>query len=256
MDMYTLKQIPSEAQIRKYIRRSVYGKNMYCPECKSSHVYTDQARYRCRRCRTRFSLTSHTWLNNMKLSLPQFWLLLYCWTIQIPVRQAHKLCELSEVSIYEWYTKFRRHVPADQKKLDHLIQLDEAYFGGKNGKALFMAKEIGSRKLAYQLVPIDWVNRETAAWFLEENIGPYSRINTDGASIYKEIGKWWPVYHTRDIHKKFEFEHTSEIEGMFGVMRTFIRRMYHHVTVDKLGEVICEFCYRFSHPEMYGSPCY
>ena len=122
MDMYTLKQIPSEAQIRKYIRRSVYGKNMYCPECKSSHVYTDQARYRCRRCRTRFSLTSHTWLNNMKLSLPQFWLLLYCWTIQIPVRQAHKLCELSEVSIYEWYTKFRRHVPADQKILEIKIE--------------------------------------------------------------------------------------------------------------------------------------
>jgi hypothetical protein len=95
-----------------------------------------------------------------------------------------------------------------------------------------------------------------AAWFLEENIYPYARLNTDGAAIYKQINKWWPVYHVRDIHKKFEFEHTSEIEGMFAVLRTFIRRMYHHVTVDKLGELVCEFCYRFSHPEMYGSPRY
>lgn len=254
MDMYQLNQIPSDAQIRAYMRRIVFGRNMYCPVCKSSHVVRSEERYRCRRCFTRFSLTSHTWLNNMKLPFRQFWLLLYCWTIQIPVKQASTLCNLSEVTIYEWYTKIRRHLPADSQVLTHLIQLDEAYFGGKQGKALFMAKEVGTRKLAYQLVPTDWVTREVAAWFLEEHVAPHARLHTDGAGIYKEIGKWWPVYHTRDIHKKFEFEHTSEIEGMFGVIRTFIRRMYHHVTPGKLGELVCEFCYRFSHPEIYGSP--
>jgi len=254
MDMYQLNQIPSDTQIRKLLRRVVFGRNLYCPECKTSHVVVYNERYRCRRCKARFSLTSHTWLSNMKLPWSQFWLLLYCWTIQIPVKQASTLTHLSEVTIYDWYMKFRHHLPADTQILNHLIQLDEAYFGGRAGKALFMAKEIGTRKLAYQLVPTGWVTRETAAWFLEENIAPYARLNTDGASIYKQIGNWWPVYHTRDIHKKFEFEKTSEIEGMFGVMRTFIRRMYHHVTVDKLAEFICEFCYRFSHPEMYGSP--
>jgi len=254
MDMYQLNQIPSDAQIRKSLRRIIFGKNLYCPSCKTSHVLSDGNRYRCVRCRGRFSLTSPTWLNNMKLPLRTFWLLLYCWTIQIPVKQAATLSKFSETTIYEWYTKFRQHLPADQKLLNHLIQLDEAYFGGRAGKALFMAKEVGTRNLAYQLVPTNWVNRETAAWFLEENIYPYAKLNTDGASIYKEIGHWWPVYHTRDIHKKWEFENTSEIEGIFGVMRTFIRRMYHHVTMDKLGELVCEFCYRFSHPEMYGSP--
>lgn len=29
--------------------------------------------------------------------------------------------------------------------------------------------------------------------------------------------KCFPVYHVRDIHKKFEFEHASETEGMFGL---------------------------------------
>jgi len=192
----------------------------------------------------------------MKIPLQQFWLLLYCWTIQIPVRQTSTLTGLSEVTIYEWYTKFRRQLPVDNQVLEKMIQLDEAYFGGKHGKALFMAKEVGTRKLAHQIVPEGWVTREVATWFLEENVRPYSRLHTDGAGIYKGIEGWFPVYHVKDIHKKFEFEHTSEIEGMFGVIRTFIRRMYHHVTCDKLGEVVCEFCYRFSHPEMYGSPCH
>lgn len=59
-----------------------------------------------------------------------------------------------------------------------------------------------------------------------------------------------------DIHKKWEFELISEIEGTFGVLRTFIRRMYHHVTVDKLSDMVGEFCYRFSHPEMFENPRY
>jgi transposase-like protein len=119
-----------------------------------------------------------------------------------------------------------------------------------------MAKEVGTgrRKLAYQIIPSTSVVREHASWFLQENVKPGSNLYTDGAGIYKKIDKWWPVYHYRDIHKEWEFELTSEIEGIFGVMRTFIRRMYHHVTGDKLGDYVGEFCYRFCHPEIFDSP--
>jgi len=60
--------------------------------------------------------------------------------------------------------------------------------------------------------------------------------------------------HKVDIHEKFEFGLTSEIEGMFGNMRTFIRRMYHHTTPEKLPEYVSEFCIRFSLPEIFISP--
>lgn len=69
MDMYNLKQIPSEAQIRKYLRRAIFGKNVFCPECGSYKVWQSYERYRRPDCRIRFSLTSHTWLNNMELPL-------------------------------------------------------------------------------------------------------------------------------------------------------------------------------------------
>jgi len=100
----------------------------------------------------------------------------------------------------------------------------------------------------------DFPKREDAWEYLESYIKPDTTLMTDGASIYKKIDHWWPVTHQRDIHSKFEFEKTSEIEGMFGVLRTFIRRMYHHVTHDKLESVVLEFCMRFSHPEMFTNP--
>lgn len=256
--MYTLNQIPSEAKIRKFLKKVIFGSNIYCPKCHSRQVKSINKRYWCRKCRSRFSLTSHTWLTNCKLPLEQWWMILWCWTTQIPIKQTMALTKLSQTTIRHWFEAFRLQLPEEETVLDHLVQLDETYFGGrKKPTTLFMAKQvssIGERKLAYQLIQGGYPAREHAWWFVQTYLKPHAALFTDGAGIYRKIDKWWPVYHSRDIHKKFEFEQTSEIEGMFGVLRTFIRRMYHHVTMDKLPAVVGEFCYRFSHPEMFENP--
>ena len=77
---------------------------------------------------------------------------------------------------------------------------------------------------------------------------------TDGSGIYKAIEKWWPVKHETDIHKKWEFGKTSEIEGIFGNYRTFVRRMYHHHWSENLQEYVREFSFGFSSPEMFENP--
>lgn len=257
MNVYNLKQIPSEAQVRRYLRRIIFGKNVYCPECKQrKSVYAVQERYRCRKCALRFSLLSHTWLANMKLPLQQWWLLLWCWTTQVPVRQTEALSELSEKAVRLWFDQFRHHLPIEHELLEAFVQLDEAYFGGRKGFALVMGKQEGTRKLGWNLLPHTSPGKADAVAFLQTFVKPHTKLYTDGGSIYKHIDQWWPVEHEFDIHKKFEFTNTSEIEGMFGVLRTFIRRMYHHVGRDKFPEYMCEFSYRFSHPEMFKSPCY
>ncbi len=256
--MYQLNQIPSEAQIRKQLRRIVFGTNLTCPSCRSRKVVEYEARFRCRKCRSKFSLLSHTWLSNLKLPLEQFWLVLWCWTAQIPVRQTSRLTQLSEVTVYHWFEVFRSKLPEDQDVLEHLVQLDEAYFGGRGKetmRALFLGKQVGSRKLAFK-IKSTYPVREDAWDFLRDYVAPNTQLNTDGAKIYRNIDQWWPVTHRYDIHRKFEFDDTSEIEGTFGVLRTFIRRMYHHVTSDKLPGVVSEFCFRFSHPEMFENPHY
>lgn len=142
MDMYTLNQVPSEAKIRKFLRQTIYGRHVHCPWCKSRKIKSESSKYWCRECRKRFSLTSCTWLKNCRLPLEQLWLVLWCWTAQIPVRQCTSLTELSEPTIRKWYEVFRLNLPNDETILDHLVQLDEAYFGGKKQPTtLFMAKE-------------------------------------------------------------------------------------------------------------------
>ena len=172
----------------------------------------------------------------------------------MPVKQTEDLTSLSEKGVRHYFDLFREQLPRDQKLLEHIVQLDEAYFGRFGNTVLLMGKEKGTRNLAYQILTSDAPGKKDAIDFVKAYVKPKSQLNTDGSAIYKNIDKYYPVSHMTDIHKKFEFTNTSEIEGMFGVLRTFIRRMYHHVTEEKLEEYVCEFYCRFSRPEMFKSP--
>jgi hypothetical protein len=192
------------------------------------------------------------WLANMKLPMQKFWLLLWCWTCEIPIRQTTALTKLSEVTVRRWFGMFRMHLPEEEHILERIVQLDEAYF---KQMTLMMAKQTGTRKLAYAILQGD-PQRHHAATFLFQKVKPGSMLWTDGAAIYKHIDQWWPVRHQRDIHRRFEFDHTSEIEGVFGNYRTFVRRMYHHHWSEHLPEYVREFCFRFSSPELFENPHY
>lgn len=246
-----LNQIPSEAKIRKFCKQIIFGKHVFCPVCHTRKIYQSSDRYYCSKCRRSFSLLSGTWLSNMKLNLRTFWALLWCWTQKIPVLQTEKLCHVNEETVRRWFREFRIHLPDFDPILNGKVQMDEAYF---KSLSLLMAKQVGSKKLAYQMIFKNSVDKQEAAHFLFQFIEPRSTLHTDGSAIYRSIQKWWPVKHKKDIHKKWEFELTSEIEGMFGNLKTFIRRMYHHSTPEYLPEYVGEFSMRFCHPEIFDSP--
>lgn len=246
-----LNQVPSETKIRKLLKQIIFGKHVFCPICHSRKISAVKNRYYCKKCRRSFSLLSGTWLANIKLSLRTFWALLWCWTQRIPVQQSQKLCHVSEQAVYHWFRQFRLHLPQFEPILSGRIQMDEAYF---KGLSLLMAKQIGTRKLAYQMILKNSVDKSEASNFLFQFVQPNSKLHTDGSGIYRNIDQWWQVKHRKDNHSKFEFGLTSEIEGMFGVLRTFIRRMYHHTTSEYLPEYVGEFSLRFCQPEMFRSP--
>lgn len=252
--MYHLTQLPSETKIRAFLKQILFGAHLFCPVCRSFMVVRYDQRYRCRSCRVKFSLVSHTWLRNVKLPLTAFWLILWCWTKQIPVKQTHDLTALSDKAVRHWFALFRAHLPKNQEVLEHIVQLDEAYFGRFGRLALLMGKQVGTRKLAYTILRADPPGTIDAIRFARQHLKPDTQLNTDASVIYRSIDRYTPVRHAVDVHKKFEFTHTSEIEGVFGVLRTFIRRMYHHITEEKLEEYVCEFYFRFCRPELFRSP--
>lgn len=251
--MYKLKQIPSECQIKKLVRRILFGTHVHCPRCKGRRVAKSENRYRCRDCRRPFSLTSNTWLSNMKISWETFYLLLWCWTNHIPILQTMKMTSLSEVSVREWCDKLREHIPDPSwlTPLKNTVQMDEAFF---KKATVIAAKDVKDKRVVLRVLNHASVGKNNIFQFVARHVEPGSQLNTDGGGVYKKIEDWWPVDHKVDIHKKFEFGLTSEIEGTFGNLRTFIRRKYHHVTCSKLAGIVAEFEANFNHPEMFENP--
>lgn len=251
--MFNLRQIPSDCQIKKLVKRILFGTHLHCPNCKSRKVSKLEDRYRCRKCRKPFSLTSNTWLNNMKSSWQLFYLLLWCWLNHIPIIQTMKITELSEPTIRVWFSKFRHNLAQENwlTPLKEVIQMDEAYF--KNA-CVIAGKDVKRKRVVLKVLPKTSVQKQNIAQFVVRHIEPGSKLFSDGAGVYKGIGKVWPVEHEYDIHSKWEFSKTSEIEGLFGNLKTYIRRKYHHVTCSKLPEVVAEFEANFNHPEIFESP--
>lgn len=256
--MNTILSSPSERTIKAKVCKIIFGHayNVRCPYCSRSNCIRYDEKFQCRRCGRAWSLTSLTWMKGMKLTWRQFWGLLWTYTNKVPIDQSKKLLKISRPTIYRWYGLFRKHLPdLDHVCLEGTIQIDEAYFGGrKKGVAIVAAKQRKTSKVAAFVVPASSVQRQDITPFLRQHVAPGSKLLSDGAAIYRGIGKYWPVEHAYDIHRKAEFSKTSEIEGFWGCLRTFIRRMYHHVTIEKLPEMLKEYQYRLMYPEIFENP--
>lgn len=98
------------------------------------------------------------------------------------------------------------------------------------------------------------LGKNNASQFVTRHVEPGSKLFTDGSGIYSKIEQVWPVDHQKDIHSKWEFGKASEVEGLFGNLRTFIRRKYHHVTCSNLPKIVAEFEANFNHPEIFENP--
>jgi transposase-like protein len=253
--MSILKQVPTKGKLRTSLKRIVFGSHVRCPACKSRDLrkIKKEDRWRCNHCDHPFSIKSVCWFKGSKLPLETIWILLWCWQKQIPIKQCMSIVGLSYPTVFNWYAKFRDKLPKEllETVLKNNIACDEMY---TKGNSIIGAKEKGTRNIALQVIHQKSVNKNHAVDFLIRVAQADSNLFTDGSGIYKGIGNWHRLKHTYEIHKKFQFALTAEIEGLWGVFRTFIRRMYHHVTKYKLEDLVSEFCLRFRQHKIFETP--
>lgn len=256
--MSTILSIPTERMIKIKVCKTIFGRSnlVTCPYCQRTGCIRRNEKFKCHRCKRCWSLTSLTWMKGMKLGWRQFWGLLWTYTNKVPIDQTRRVLKISRPTIYRWYKLFRTNLPQQEDvRLEGNVQIDEAYFGKKKQKvSLIAAKESHSSKVAARIIPRASVRRSDITPFLRQHVVPSSKLWSDGAAIYKGIAKHWPVEHSYDVHRKGEFGKTSVIEGFFGSFKTFIRRMYHHVTTPKLPELLNEYQCRLMQPEIFDSP--
>lgn len=256
-----LKQVPSYQTLRTNLKRIVFGGDgrPQCPQCESYQVksITRAQRWRCRQCRHPFSIKSCCpFLKYSKLSLETIWLLVWCWQKKVPRQQTADICGVSAVTAYNWFAKFRNNIPKKRaetvlgEKTD-TVACDELFMGEK---AVIGAKAKGTRNVVLKVLNTEDPHKQHAVEFLTRFVATDTTVCTDGAGIYRGIEDYHRIEHEYERHNQFEFELTAEIEGVWANFRTFVRRMYHHVTTDKLPLIAREFALRFSQNRIFRSP--
>ncbi|MDE2233903.1 MAG: IS1595 family transposase, partial [Patescibacteria group bacterium] len=174
----------------------VFGIRVCCPFCRSRSIkkIIREERWRCRQCHLPFSIKSSSWLKGSKLSLETIWLLLWCWQKKFSVQQTRDTTELSYPTVFNWYQRFRTHIP--KEKLDTLLKgniaCDEMY---TRHNAIVGAKEKGTRNIAIRVLHEKSVDRKDAVEFLRQFVKTHSNLFTDGAAIYRGIGNWHRLKH-------------------------------------------------------------
>lgn len=256
-----LEQVPSTQTLRTHLKRLVFPDDgrPQCPQCGSRQARSIKRaeRWRCRRCRHPFSIKSCcSFLKHSKLSLETIWLLVWCWQEEIPRGQTADLCGVSAVTAYSWFEKMRANIPkgrADVLLGDETdeVACDEMFIGDT---AVIGAKEKGTKNLKLRVLDSPDPHKGHAVTFLTRWVATETTVCTDGSGIYRGIGDYHRITHEYERHNQFEFSLTAEIEGVWANFRTFVRRMYHHVTTDKLPAILREFALRFSQDRIFRSP--
>lgn len=254
--MSILKQVPSQCTLRRVFKRAIFPNGRpRCPACGSTTYWSlkREERWRCKQCHRAYSIKSCSWLYRSKLPLETIWLLLWCWQKKVSVELAVEIVGVSKVTVRLWYQKFRDHVPKERLNivLEDRVAADEMF---TKEHAIMGAKQKGTRNIALWVLAEKDPNKRHAIEFLLQHLRPGTDLATDGGSIYRGIQQYVPVSHSYEVHSKWEFSMTAEIEGVWGCFRTFIRRMYHHVTSKYLPDLAAEFTLRFRRDEVFDSP--
>jgi len=260
--MVTLQCNLSNRQIQAQFRKLIFGKMIFCPKCGYTKIKSRQERYWCPKCRSRFSLTSCTWLAGMKVPWDKLYLLLECWLKRMDLNLVVELANISYPTAFYWYRKFRQNVPKKAFKLssDGHYVVDETYFGfkkkGKRGRGTQGRKPVFgiydfATGFAHAEV-VSNVDEETLIPIIKEHLPLGSEVISDGWRSYENL-EAMGFKHTVIDHE-IEFKRTNYIESCWSHQKRNFRKMYHHCHLKNLSDYVAETTYRFCARKNPDSP--
>jgi transposase-like protein len=136
------------------------------------------------------------------------------------------------------------------------VEADETYIGRKEGtkvRAGFSHKRtvlaLVERGGPVRTFHIDHANTRTVKPIVERNVHRDSRLMTDEANMYRDIGIDF-AGHERVSHKAKEYvrgeAHTNTLEGYFSIFKRGMKGVYQHCGEQHLHRYLSEYEFRYN----------
>ena len=243
--------------------------DIICPICGAKRAYRngDCKTYKCRNidCKTNFSVTVGTLMENTKLPLAKWFAAIWLITNH---KKGISSCQLArDLGIRQkaaWFLLHRvRQMVMDKAPdlLENVVAVDEAHVGGKfaNMQKTKRAKhlEAGTSNKTPIMGMIEkngkaklFVIGETSYKdMVRQNVSPNSTLVTDEHLGYQGLAYEY-TNHVAVNHSRLEFMRdgftTNEVEGFFSLFKRMYIGTYHVMSPYHLNRYCQEHAYRFN----------
>ena len=242
-----------------------------CPRCGGVEVYTYTTRqiFKCKACRSQFSLTTATIFASRKLSLRDILAAIAVFTNGakgISALQLSRDLDVQAKTAFVMLHKLREAMAAGNKdtKLAGVVEVDGGYFGGyvkpKNHAKHRLDRRLKSNRSGKRKVVVVMRQRDgkTLPFVFggeDEAIPTIRQRVQPGASIFADEASVWDALHghteTKRINHTYSFSDegvcTNQAESYFSRLRRMEVGTHHHISGAYLNAYASEAAWREDH---------
>jgi transposase-like protein len=259
-----------ETAAREWLETRVWPHGPVCPHCgvTSEHVTSLKGKahrpgvYQCNECREQFTVTIKTVFERSKLPLTKWLAALFLLTASkkgVSAHQIHRSLGISYKSA--WFMMHRLREAMRVGGLSPLggagkfVEADETFIGRVKGEPVRPGR--GHKNAVLTLVErggsarsfhVDGTTVADVAPIVRANIARETKLNTDEATHYREVGREFASHGTVN-HAQEEYVHgdvhTNTVEGFYSIFKRGMKGVYQHCSEKHLHRYLAEFDFRY-----------